>query len=330
MNGAPSSSGARAVRIAAPGRLHLGFLDLGGSLGRRFGSLGLALDWPRLDVTVARADADSAEGPDARRAAAARDRIREALGITEPFAITVAEALPAHGGLGSGTQLALAVGVAVARLSGRTLMPAEIAAHLGRGLRSAIGLGAFGQGGFILDGGKPYPPAPGDAPPPVIARLPVPESWRILLAFDDAASGLSGDAETKAMEALPSFPQALAAHLCHLVLMRALPGLAEGDAARFGAAIGEIQRHLGDHYAGAQGGGRYASGDVAEAMAYLEAEGVAGVGQSSWGPTGFAVVDGAAHAESLLETLRARFSGRAHLAFACVKANNKGAEISDL
>ena len=35
------------VRVAAPGRLHLGFLDPSASLGRRFGSLGLVIDGPQ-------------------------------------------------------------------------------------------------------------------------------------------------------------------------------------------------------------------------------------------------------------------------------------------
>ncbi|MGH6945016.1 MAG: beta-ribofuranosylaminobenzene 5'-phosphate synthase family protein, partial [Geminicoccaceae bacterium] len=33
-----------AVTVCAPARLHLGFLDLHGGLGRRFGSIGLTLE----------------------------------------------------------------------------------------------------------------------------------------------------------------------------------------------------------------------------------------------------------------------------------------------
>ena len=38
------------VRVAAPARLHLGFLDPAATLGRRFGSVGLVLDG--LDTVV--------------------------------------------------------------------------------------------------------------------------------------------------------------------------------------------------------------------------------------------------------------------------------------
>lgn len=326
-------SGARAsaLSIRAPARLHLGFLDLGGALGRRFGSLGITLDRPVTAVTVARADADSATGPDAIRAAQVRDRVRAALGIEGAFAVSVDSALPPHGGLGSGTQLAIAIGIAVARLGGHDLDARQAATLLGRGLRSAIGMEAFTQGGVILDGGKPVGAAgSGSAPPPLLSRLPFPEDWRILLAFDSSREGLSGDAETRAMAELPPFPETLAAHLCHLIVLKALPALAEGDAMAFGTVIGEWQRALGDHYAAAQGGGRFCSQDVAQAIGFVEAQGVPGVGQSSWGPTGFAIVGNAAQAEDLLQALRQRFASSKNLTFDCVAGNNSGAEIRAL
>ncbi|MFG1392816.1 beta-ribofuranosylaminobenzene 5'-phosphate synthase family protein [Xanthobacter agilis] len=321
-----SASGDAALTIRAPARLHLGFLDLGGALGRRFGSLGITLDRPVTTVTVARAESDSATGPDAQRAAWARNCVRAALGVATPFAITIDSALPPHGGLGSGTQLGLAVGVAVARLSGHDLDARAVATLLGRGLRSAIGLEAFTQGGVILDGGKPTA-GPRLAPPPLLSRLPLPPSWRVILAFDASREGLSGDVETRAMAELPPFPAALAAHLCHLMLLKALPALAEDDVMAFGSAIGEWQRALGDHYAVAQGGGRFCSPDVAEAIAFVESQGVPGVGQSSWGPTGFAIVGQPAQAEALVQALRQRFASSTNLSFDCVAGNNRGAEI---
>ncbi|MFG1417717.1 beta-ribofuranosylaminobenzene 5'-phosphate synthase family protein [Xanthobacter sp. V0B-10] len=323
------SAAAAALTIRAPARLHLGFLDLGGALGRRFGSLGITLARPVTQVTVARADADAALGPDSDRAARVRDVVRAALGITGNFAVSVDSALPPHGGLGSGTQLALAVGVAVARLGGHDLGARAVAGLMGRGLRSAIGIEAFTGGGVILDGGKRLPPGADHTrrAPPLLSRLPFPEDWRVLLAFDSIREGLSGEAETRAMAALPPFPQALAAHLCHLMLLEALPALAEGDALVFGSAIGEWQRALGDHYAAAQGGGRFCSPHVAEAISFVESQGVPGIGQSSWGPTGFAVVGNAAQAEDLLQALRRRFASSTNLSFDCVAGNNLGAEI---
>ena len=52
-----------AVRVIAPARLHLGFLDLNGSLGRLFGSIGLAIDRPRTELVLKRARAFNGRGP---------------------------------------------------------------------------------------------------------------------------------------------------------------------------------------------------------------------------------------------------------------------------
>jgi beta-RFAP synthase len=317
----------RALRIVAPGRLHIGFLDLNGGLGRRFGSLGVSLERPATRLLMETAERASASGPDSDRALVALSRVAEAFGVDDRVRIVVEEALPAHSGLGSGTQMALAVGVGASRLAGRDLPAAEIAAALSRGARSSIGLAAFEGGGVLLDGGKPVGVA--DAPPPpLLSRIPVPEAWRILLIFDRGRAGLSGARETEAMDALPEFPEALADRLCRLVVMAALPAAATGDANAFGIAVGEIQRRVGDHFAAFQGG-RFTSADVAEALFVIQAAGVPGVGQSSWGPTGFAVFGSATQAEAVAQDLRSRFADRPNLLFDVVRGANDGAVIEE-
>lgn len=315
-----------AVRVTAPGRLHVGFLDLNGSLGRRFGSLGLALERPVTRLLLERADAAEASGPDSARAVAALGRVALAFGADERLRVTIEEALPAHSGLGSGTQLALAVGVGACRMAGLSLTPFEVAAALSRGARSSIGRAAFEGGGILLDGGQPVG---GSAePPPLLSRIPIPNAWRILLIFDNERAGLSGARETEAMDKLPEFPDALADRLCRITLMQALPAAAAGDAFGFGHAVGEIQRRLGDHFASFQGG-RFTSPHVAEALGIVERTGVPGVGQSSWGPTGFAIFGDAAAADAAASDLRLRFADRPNLMFDVVRGNNHGATIDD-
>ncbi|MDQ0509786.1 beta-ribofuranosylaminobenzene 5'-phosphate synthase family protein [Ancylobacter amanitiformis] len=315
--------GSNVVRITAPGRLHLGFLDLAGTLGRRFGSLGITLDRPSTIVRMQRAPSLSATGPDAGRALAAAVKAAERFGIDKAVEITVETALPPHSGLGSGTQLGLAVATGLCLLNGLALSPREVGAALGRGARSAIGIGAFTEGGVILDGGKKRG---SDAPPPILSRLPFPENWRLLLVYDNSHQGLSGSEETAAMEGLPPFADTLAGHMARLAVMVALPALAEADVDYFAAAVGEMQRLLGEHYASAQGG-RYTSSSVAEVMDWLESRGLRGLGQSSWGPTGFAVLGSPEEAETILSEARALFGDRPALAFDCVRGANAGARI---
>ncbi|MEW5964543.1 MAG: hypothetical protein AB1749_13380, partial [Pseudomonadota bacterium] len=70
-----------AVRVRAPARLHLGFLDLDGGLGRRFGSIGLAVDRPQTELVLGHAGSTSASGPDSARAWRLLERYRDALGL---------------------------------------------------------------------------------------------------------------------------------------------------------------------------------------------------------------------------------------------------------
>jgi len=313
------------VTVTVPARLHLGFVDLNGELGRRFGSLGIAIDTPRTRLSLGRGDRLQAEGADAARAQRHLDALIEHYDLDRRLHLRIDESIPNHVGLGSGTQLALATGAAVARLFGLDLDARGIAGLLDRGARSSIGIATFEQGGVVLDGGR----GESDAPPPVLSRLPFPEHWRVLLIFDRSRQGLHGPEEAAAFRRLPLFPSGEAAHLCRLVLMVALPALAERDLDRFGGAVAALQRAIGDYFAPAQGA-RFLSPSVAEVLAWLEAEGIAGVGQSSWGPTGFGLIGSEAEAAALLAAARRRWPADSGLSFAVSRGRNRGADIEVL
>ncbi|HER35277.1 MAG TPA: GHMP kinase [Halothiobacillaceae bacterium] len=319
---AGARSACDAVRVSAPARLHLGFFDLNGNLGRRFGSLGITLDRPVTSVVATRAGRAAVTGPSARRADVFARKARELFGLPDPCRLEVEAAIPEHSGLGSGTQMALAAGLAACRLQDAEPAPREVAHLLDRGQRSGIGIGAFESGGVLLDGGS----AAGEAPPPILARFDFPSAWRVILIFDRSFTGVHGPDEAEAFRKLPPFPADRAAHLCRVVLMRALPGIAEADLDTFGAAVAELQRAVGDHFAPVQGG-RYASTDVAEVLTWFAGMGVTGVGQSSWGPTGFALLGSERAARALLESARERFAGRAGLEFMLCHGNNSGGRI---
>jgi beta-RFAP synthase len=313
------------VFVEAPARLHFGMLDLRGTFGRRFGGIGAAVPSPSLLLEAASADALEAEGPSAERVLEFARRFLSYHGLRAGARFRVHRAIPEHAGLGSGTQLALATGAAVARLFGLALDARAIAGLLDRGARSSIGIATFEQGGVVLDGGR----GDNDEPPPVLSRLPFPERWRALLIFDHGRQGLHGPEEAAAFRRLAPFPADQAAHLCRLVLMQALPGLAEEDLARFGPAIAELQRAIGDYFAPVQGA-RFLSRRVAGVLGWLEAEGIAGVGQSSWGPTGFGLIGGEAEAAALLAAARRRWPADSGLAFAVSRGRNRGADIEVL
>lgn len=320
MNSRQNISNPLTVSVTAPARLHLGFLDLHGGLGRRFGSLGLALEQPCTRLHIAPAPDFAATGPDAERALAHARTLLAQYRRSETVSIHVEQAIPAHSGLGSGTQLALAVGLGLNRLLGLGLDARAVAGRLDRGARSGIGIGAFEQGGFLVDGGR----GSSDAPPPLLCRLPVPDRWRVLLIFDPARQGMNGEAEKRAFAALPPFPEAAAGQLCRLLLMQALPALVEGDCQGFGAAISLIQRRVGDHFAPAQGG-RFASPAVTAVLDWL-AQDAAGTGQSSWGPTGFALYPDETSARQGLRAVQQQFPD-SRLQFLLCRPRNTPGEL---
>lgn len=310
------------VVVDASARLHLGFLDMSGSLGRRFGSLGLSIDAYRTRLRMRTAGDVRASGPGADRAARFAHRLVGDLGIARGVDIRIESAIPDHLGLGSGTQMALAVGRAVAALHGLELSTREIAARLQRGKRSGIGIGAFDRGGFLLDSGV----GEDGSIPSVTSRLPFPDPWRVLLVMDARGQGLHGSEEAAAMNGLPPFPREIAAHLCHLTLMQILPGLREQRLEPVAAGIAELQRHVGDHFAPAQGG-RFTSKAVADALTFAESLGHTGVGQSSWGPTGFVLLPHQAAAEELVAAVRRRFGQLSPLRFVITAACNRGGRV---
>lgn len=299
----------------------MGFLDLNGGLGRRFGSLGLSLDELATTLTAHPAEQVSADGPQSARVEAFARQSLAAMGIADGTHINIHQAIPDHAGLGSGTQLALAVGTALARLYGVDWPVNDMAREMHRGARSGIGLGLFTQGGFVVDGGRKDE---GD-PPAVISRIEFPAQWRVILVMDKTFKGLHSEQEKRAFAALPPFPEERAAHLCRLALMQAMPSLVEQDLAGFGAAIHAIQQTVGDHFAPAQGG-RFASHRVASALTWLGQNGAQGIGQSSWGPTGFTLTDSEILARSLMRAAHNKF-GNEGLVFMVCSGRNHGAEV---
>lgn len=315
---APASS----VTVSVPARLHLGFMDLNGGLGRRFGGIGLAINQLGTRITIARSRQMQVEGPEQERARAALETMRRMLDLSGAYHLTVEGTVPAHAGLGSGTQIALAVAAGVRRLHDLPLDVAGDAVRLGRGGRSGIGIGVFESGGLVVDGGR----GANDAPAPIICRLPVPESWGVLVVLDPSRRGLHGADEAAAFASLAPFPAEKAGRLCRLVLMKALPCMAERDLAGFCAAIAEVQHLLGDYYAPAQGGSRFTSASVAAALELLAREGALGIGQSSWGPTGFAFARSGVEAERLAAIVREHPRCRGLDIRVCA-ALNRGADI---
>ena len=293
------------VFVEAHARLHFGVLDLRGGRGRWFGGIGAAAPGPTMLVSASAADTLDVDGADAERAAEFARRFVSHHGLRGGVRLRVHRALPSHAGLGSGTQLALAVARALAAMHGIEPDVRQLARAVGRGRRSAIGIWTFDGGGLVVEGG--HRPADRDdsrtVAGPLLTRLPFPPSWRCVVAVPDAASGLSGTDETAAFEQLAAPPDREVEQVAHLVLMMLLPAVADGDVGAFGAALTQIQEMTGRWFAPVQGG-TFAAGPSEALVRRMREWGASGVGQSSWGPAVYAVVSGEAAGTRLADRVR--------------------------
>ncbi len=232
------------------------------------------------------------------------------------------ESPPEHHGLGVGTQLSLAVAAGLRSFLGLPELTAEaLAASVGRGRRSAVGTHGFLHGGLIVDGGKEA----GQSLGTLGERVAVPADWRFVLITSRDRPGLSGDTESDVFGRLPPVPGEVTQELWRLTEDEMLPAVKRADCAAFGEAVYYFGRFAGECFAAAQGG-PFAGEEIGRLVDALRDHGVDGVGQSSWGPTVFAIVPNEATARALADWLQTEMR-LARDTISIARANNCGAVI---
>ncbi len=279
------------ITIETGARLHFGLLAVNPRQGRRFGGVGVMVDAPGFRLRFRRTDADHVVGatePVQARVTHFLKLIRLQLAVRQPefgrlpaCEVQIEQQIPAHGGLGSGTQLGLATALGVCSLADLSRLPATTMAQcVDRGRRSSIGVHGFDRGGFLVEAGKL------DAAEfsPLIARLQVPLDWKWVLVTREHREGLSGEAELQAFGILPAMPEMLTDSLCRIVLMEWLPAMSVADFPAASAAMWEYGQRVGSYFACVQGG-IFADPRMEQLAGELRAAGFPGVAQTSWGPT---------------------------------------------
>ncbi|MHC1564477.1 MAG: beta-ribofuranosylaminobenzene 5'-phosphate synthase family protein [Candidatus Hecatellaceae archaeon] len=305
------------VKIETPSRLHFILLDLHGSLGRVDGGAGVALENPGWTVEVE----PFQQGLEIESCLEAEKGEVESIalkflghyGLKPAFKIKVLRGIPRHVGLGSGTQLTLAVAYALAKASSLNVNPRELAGLMGRGGTSGIGVAAFEAGGIIVDGGHSfgpgkqkqsflpshYSPAP---PPPVLARYMPPKEWFWVVAVPPGGRGAHGLQEAEFFKSQCPIPESEVEKASRIVLLKLMPALAEASIAEVGEALNMLQRvafkRLEVELAGT------ASKRLMELMV---GQGAYGAGLSSFGPAVYGLVEGHQQAENLEKALREFF-----------------------
>jgi beta-ribofuranosylaminobenzene 5'-phosphate synthase len=316
------------VYVKTPARLHFGLIDMNGDLGRFFGGLGVAIDRPNVILEAQTSEEFSVTGKKAKLVTSLAERFLETYCINAGVSIHVEQSIPEHAGLGSGTQLALAVAAALAKLFHVTASIQELSLAMGRIKRTGVGTAVFDQGGFVVDGGKKMKNDSiiSKSFPPLIFRQPFPEDWKFVVAIPEVKKGLAKTEEKNAFSRLPPMPTEDVGEICRLTMMKLLPALVDHDIESFGDALTQIQVVIGGYFAGVQGG-TFSSSAAAEAIDFMKKRGAYGVGQSSWGPAVYGLVQGEKEAKKLQAGVEAFLQDRDGGQVFVTNTNNRGATI---
>lgn len=289
-----------AIHVIAPSRLHFGLMNFGGDSSRQFGGVGLMIDEPGMRLRISSAAGFTASGPLADRITtfARRWQAYHRLEALPDCRVEVLSAPREHAGLGVGTQLGMSIAAGLSRFVGLPEQtPVELAASVGRGQRSAVGAYGFVLGGLIAERGK----FKGEPVSPLDCHLRLPACWRVMLICPQDAVGLASDDEVQAFSRLPPVPEAVTSELARIAREQMLPAAARGDFDAFAQSVYDYGRLSGECFTSLQGG-PYNGPRLAAIVAKLQALGITGVGQSSWGPTIFALLP----TEESAASLRAR------------------------
>jgi len=326
----------QSVAVSAPSRLHFGMFSFGRPDVRQFGGVGTMIQSPGVRLTICSADRFQVTGAHARRAREFVDIVLSNLAREHGWLgkVSVAEACELraeikvehapreHVGLGLGTQLGLAIAAGLcAALNLPKRAAAELARLSDRGVRSAIGTHGFERGGLLIEAGKRAE----DEISPLVARLELPQAWRFVLFCPKSATGLSGESERAAFDALPPVPLEITRQLACEVLFELLPAAMAVDFAAFGRSLHSFNRTAGLCFAARQGG-PFAAGITKEVVDCLRREGFEGTGQTSWGPTVFALCRDSIEAAECSQTVEQKvqtFDGDIIISPLC----NRGAQV---
>ena len=315
------------IEVRAGCRLHFGLYCFGASEGQRnFGGVGVMLESPALRLRLS--PGSSVAGLHTKRVQEVLAQWRQhhetdVVASTPPAAIEILAAPPHHRGLGVGTALGMSLAAGLRAYYGLPPGDAEtLAISVGRGRRSAVGAHGFVHGGLIAEDGK----LPHESLAPLDQQSPLPEDWRFLLATPSDRPGLSGAAEVNAFRQAPPVPLETRRQLRDLAREQLLPAAASGDFSPFSEAVYRFGRAAGECFSAVQGG-PYNGPAITNLVHLIRSLGLQGVGQSSWGPTVYALCQSAEQAAELAAELRER---DASLELHIAKIRNQGAAIERL
>ena len=261
-----------AVLVRAPARLHLGFIPA--VYDSTPGSVAVSINSPFLEISLEKSRELHVSGP------LSDEIFRMAMDFIENYApergveIEVRNAIPRHAGFGSGTRMALSVGMGISALYDLEIEIHEIADFFGRGRNSRAGIESLVKGGLVII-----------HPDGRASSIITPSDWRFVVALPESRHDFYGEEEKKAMKRMDKGignSEDLAVMLEKAIESR--------DISKTGKILERIDRETGKMFSASQKGD-FSHEIVSELIQAGMAAGAYGAGQSSWGPAVYFLVD---------------------------------------
>jgi beta-ribofuranosylaminobenzene 5'-phosphate synthase len=315
------------IRVRTPARLHFTLIDLNGELGRIDGGIGVAIDKPNWDIHISK----STKWIFPEDIADVMTRIQNKMNLSNCYKINIESQLPIHVGLGSQTQMALAIAQGISILEGRSDSIYELASIVGRGGTSGIGIAAYEHGGFIMDGGHTCDEKPkflpshfsNAKPAMLVNRFEIPHDWYFVVVVPNTEQGKHGKEESEIFEQNCPVPADEVEKVSRIILMQILPSIIDRDINRFGSGLSRIQE-IGFKRVENE----LQTDFVRGIQQFLIDHGAAGTGLSSFGPATFGVVDSEDAAKRLATQTEEYLKLHDHSGYVFfTRVNNKGAEL---
>ena len=251
------------IKLISPSRIHLGLIDLNGSIGRVDGGIGISLDYPNfiiegkgsseIEIEFNKRILNNTNPNDLtdieNRIYYSSKEILKYIG-EEGIYLKINEIMPQHSGLGSGTQISLATGKIISEIYNIKLNTKTISKITGRGGTSGIGVYSFEKGGFIIDGGhsfgknkekqdfKPSSASKNTPVAPLLFRHDF--NWDIVLTIPKGEN-ICGDKEVDIFKKYCPISLNETQKMCHLILMKMIPAIINNDFISFGEVVNELQ-----------------------------------------------------------------------------------------
>jgi beta-ribofuranosylaminobenzene 5'-phosphate synthase len=339
------------LRVSAPSRLHFGLMQIDPTKPHCYGGLGLMINSPAFSLQAETADqfevqfqcnVDPATAIEVEtKIVHATNAAMQAMQLSSaPRLRFVVETYPRlHSGLGAGTQIAcMTVTLIQAMLQfakgefhhsalevwNSHEKPALLALseHSRRGKRSHIGLNGFLNGGFIYDSGQTNVESVRD-----LQSIAFPLNWEIAIVTNDREKGLSGDDEQSSFLQNQRRESSIPDRMFEVIHRSIMPSVQTADFADFAPSIHEYNSLAGQLFSnGTQH--RFASQQADLVRQSFADAGFVAYGQSSWGPTMWAIED-KSRMPSRVNNLQAALQERGlhHSHIQVTSASNRSAKI---